>query len=79
MNFELGRHIVWNVELKKKKKHNLQKYCKLSQKSDLQTKSPSTQRTDSSLMAMKMDGYAEGRARQDQALAHREWTPIRWL
>ena len=38
-------------------------------------KSPSTQRTDFGLMAMKTDGYAEGHARQNksQHVADRLW------
>ena len=37
MNFELGGHIVWDVELKKKKQ-NLQKFYKAYQRSNLQGK-----------------------------------------
>ena len=63
MNFELGGHIVQKVEQKKKegkRPFKKKKTSKLPQKQPAKEWSPGTQQTDSSLRAMKMEGYTEG-------------------
>ena len=60
--------MIQNVEPKNKKESDLlKKTSKLPQKQPAKEKSPDTQRTDSSLRAMKMNRYTEGRAGQAPA------------
>ena len=52
----------------------LKKTSKLPQEQPTKEKSPNMQRIDSSLRAVKMDGYVEGHARQ--APAYSGQTPV---
>ena len=74
MNFELGGHIVWIAELKKK---NIQKvYNKPPQEATCRGKHLGMQRMDPSLRAVHaMDCYAKGCC-QGQVLAHSEQTSV---